>query len=150
MIGKPGRHAHRQTLIMNRLGVAATLHDDDFGARGVAQESKRNLKGRDMFFSGNGEDEARSKITSRRQSFGPPLHAGRIVGDAAAIQAGGEARKEVFFFEKKKQKTSIRLVHNLSCETSQLNQLIKFFCFFLFTKRRFFSLPEPRSGCLRQ
>jgi len=46
----------------------------------------------------------------------------------------------VFFFEKKNQKTSIQKSgHSGRLQTFELDsQLTKFFCFFLFTKRRFF------------
>jgi hypothetical protein len=42
---------------------------------------------------------------------------------------------EMFFFEKKNQKTSITLGHGFGRSNTRVPDKKKFFCFFLFTKR---------------
>ena len=61
---------------------------------------------------------------------------GRAGGKSLKFDSERQLSVRVFFFEKKKQKTFIQLVPDVYGEISRLTKLTKFFCFFLFTKRR--------------
>jgi len=71
--------------------------------------------------------------------------------------AGIRKRRKVFFFEKNKQKTLIRLVHRLDQEFLRRAKLTKVFCFF-FSKKKILSVAspynhhalEPNDGTLKQ
>jgi len=62
----------------------------------------------------------------------------RAAAAAYELSCGKREKKEVFFFEKKKQKTFIRLVRLLE-RVLALRQIDKSFCFFFSKKKTSFS-----------
>jgi len=54
---------------------------------------------------------------------------------------GIKKKRKVFFFEKKKQKTFVRLVQRPDCEFLRFTKLTKVFCFF-FSKKKILPLAS--------